>query len=194
MCPRLETPSWSHFHLPACSRFHFHYSKRLFWVSRIGLPKCGCRISWFIWVAWFVPIPSINSSCGTGWRGGRGQKGSTKCFISKSRVAGGWYLEAWREFLKSSEPRAGHKTRTPGRNMGRVWPPECGIWPTVFRSDLINFYSPNRGWTFWVFHMLDNTWYCPFFFMLVILVALGDIKFITRFHGFYLMNFPSNWL
>lgn len=133
MCPRLETPSWSHFHLPACSRFHFHYSKMLFWVSRLGLPKCGCRISWFIWVAWFVPIPSINSSRGIGWRGGRGQKGSIKCFISKSRVAGGWCLEAWREFWNLLSPGQVTRQEPLAGTYAGIGHPNDGIWPTVFQ-------------------------------------------------------------
>lgn len=29
--------------------------------------------------------------------------------------------------------------------------------------------------------------------MLAILVALGDIKFATEFHGFYLINFPLDF-
>lgn len=57
------------FHLPARSWIHFHNSKLLFWVLRIESPKCGCRISRFIWVAWFVPISSINSSLGIGCQG-----------------------------------------------------------------------------------------------------------------------------
>lgn len=90
--PQTCDPILIPFHLPARSWIHFYNSKLLFWVLRIGLPKCGCRISWFIWVAWFVPISSTNSSRGIGCRGGRCQKGSTKCFISKSQVAAGWCL------------------------------------------------------------------------------------------------------
>lgn len=43
---------------------------------------------------------------------------------------------------------------------------------------------------FWVLHMLDNSW---FVFMLAIVVALGDIEFVTEFYGFYLINFPLDF-
>ena len=86
------------FHLPARSGIHFYDSKLLFWFLRIGLPKCGCRISWFIWVVWFAAISSINSSLGLGHQGRKVSEGICKRLFLKSQ----WQLDgasgAWREF------------------------------------------------------------------------------------------------
>jgi len=81
------------YHLPVCSGIHFHNSKLLFWFLRIGLPKCGCRISWFIWVVWFVAISSINSSLGPWLSGEEGARKDLQKSLPQGSVAAGWCLE-----------------------------------------------------------------------------------------------------
>lgn len=119
------------FHLPACPRIHFYNSKLLFWVLRIGLPKCGCRISWFIWVVWFTAISSINSSLGLGHQGRRVSERNCE---SLSRLRGRWQLDGALELEESFIILWGqsrYQERSPGKNTSRAWPPE---WPDLAGS------------------------------------------------------------
>lgn len=86
------------FHLPARSGIHFYNSKLFFSFLRIGLPKCGCRISWFIWVVWFVAISSINSSLGLGHQRRRVSERICKRLFLKSQWQLAGASRAWREF------------------------------------------------------------------------------------------------
>lgn len=115
------------FHLPARPWIHFCNSKLLFWFLRIGLPKCGCRISWFIWIVWFVAISSINSSLGLGHHG---RKVSERICESLCSLRIRWQLDSGSRHKETFTILWG-QSRYHDKNIGSTWP---SGWPDLAGS------------------------------------------------------------